>query len=122
MTFCFKLVLPWIRPCLAHPTNIYIYVNFQIGTFCGTNSICTDFNFQYTSLKTQNKNLLRDYILSQSMLTYTEIAVKVKEAIGRILTNNSPDPSDEAILTNFYNNEISPGTSSTMCIVTYVLG
>lgn len=65
---------------------------------------------------------MRDYILSLSTLTYTEIAVRVKEEIGRILTNNSPNPSDEAILANFYNNEISPGTSSTMCIVTYVLG
>ena len=60
--------------------------------------------------------------MSLSTLTYEEKAVRVKEAIGRALTYGIPNPSDEAILSNFYNNEISPGTSSTMCIVIYILG
>lgn len=55
------------------------------------------------------------------MLPRTEIAEKVKTAIGSILENNAPDSATEAILTNFYNNELSPGIPSTMCIVNYVL-
>ena len=59
--------------------------------------------------------------MSNSVLSNEELAAGTKLIIGGILTNNSPDPSDQAILTNFYNYEISPGTSAAVCIVRYLL-
>ncbi|KAL7041700.1 hypothetical protein ACKWTF_000859 [Chironomus riparius] len=101
---------------------VFVVLGFFVtGNLAGTNSICTDFNYQYTTLSTSIKNIIADYIESNSMQSYEDLAVGTKQAIGGILTNNSLNPSDQAILTNFYNYEISPGTSATMCIVRYIL-
>jgi hypothetical protein len=100
-----------------------LYSNFPTtGVLGGSNSICTDFISQYNSLDQSIKNIIISDITTNNQNPYDEIAAGVKQLIGEILTNASPNPSDHAVLTNFYNHEISPGISSAKCIVINILG